>query len=104
LEVEIFGWSQREEGLNTSLCSLWEAFGNDSVLAAVRRRDEASRVLLYTSGREWVVHERYRAVRSRLRPMAMGLRLAHGPAWDALEQLLAELSSSRAGHTTGMRP
>lgn len=95
--VEVYCWFADTARLNESLLALWEMFGRDSVLVAIRRRNDVSRMLVYTAAREAVVHTRYYAVRGTLRPTAMGLRVVEEPGRDALGELLSSLDESPKG-------
>jgi hypothetical protein len=91
LGVEFYCWFGDVDKLNAGLRALWEGFGRDSILIAVRRKGDSCRVLAYTAAPEAMVHHRYLAVRSVLRPTAMGLRLVRKPGRDAVAELLASL-------------
>jgi hypothetical protein len=95
LRVEVLCWFEDLTVLNAGLCVLGDFFRHDSVLTAVSRRDDSTRVLLYTATWETVVTERCLAVRAVLRPTAMGLRAAREPGWDSFEAVLS---------TTGVTP
>ena len=82
LGVEVFCWFADLAKLNDALAILWRAFGHDSVLVAIRRKDDSIRVLVYTTAPEGMVHKRYLAVRQVLRPTAMGLRVVNEPTWE----------------------
>jgi hypothetical protein len=64
-------------------------------VAAISRRDDSTRLLLYTATWEAVVRERCLAVRAILRPTAMGLRVAEEPIWDSLDGVMSTLSARR---------
>jgi hypothetical protein len=108
LGVEVFCFCADLARLDDTLAALWRAFGGDSVLVAMRRRDDSVRVLLYTTAQEEMVHRRYLAVRGVLRPTAMGLRLVPEPTWDTLGELLASLEpkpeAAPAAPEDGARP
>jgi hypothetical protein len=91
LGVEVFCWFADLAKLNDALAVLWRAFGHDSVLVAIRRKDDSIRVLVYTTAPEAMVHKRYLAVRQVLRPTAMGLRVVDEPTWETLGELLSSL-------------
>jgi hypothetical protein len=91
LAVEVFCWYAELDKLNEALAVLWGAFGRDSLLVAMERKDGTVRVLVYTTASEAVAHTRYETVRGVLRPTAMGLRVVDEPAWDTLGELLTSL-------------
>lgn len=90
LRVEILCWFATIAALNSGLQVIRSSFQRDTVLAAMRRTDDATRVLLYTSVREPLVHERYFAVRAILRPTAIGLRLSRDTDWSALSAMVQD--------------
>jgi hypothetical protein len=93
--VEIFCWFEDLMKLNAGLHVIGDFFRHDSELAAISRRDDSTRILLYTATWESVVQERCLAVRTVLRPTAMGHRAANEPAWDSLEALLSTTKTSK---------
>ena len=87
MRVEVLCWFESIAATNAGLAVLQDYFHADSLLAVMRRRDDATRILLYTAAREPVVQERYLGVRAVLRPTAIGLRVAVDPRWDAFTSL-----------------
>jgi hypothetical protein len=86
--AEISCWFDDATGLRETLAVLYEHFGADSVLAAIRFQDNA-RLLLYTSAPHSAVHDRQSAARATLRPTAMGLRVLSDPRWEELHAFVA---------------
>ena len=84
LRVELLCWFANLDKTNAGLAVLHAYFRADSVLAAIWRRDDSTRILVYTAAREPIVQERYLGVRAVLRPTAIGLRVEADLAWDAL--------------------
>jgi hypothetical protein len=89
LRVEILSWFADLAATNEALRVVGDFFGRDSVLAAISRRDDSTRFLLYTAASDPVVQERYLGVRAVLRPTAIGLRAAREPAWESLAAIAA---------------
>src|SRR5262249_54895375 len=89
LRVEILCWFEDVAAVNAGLRVVGDFFGRDSVLAAISRRDDSTRLLLYTATWESVGQERYLAVRAILRPTAIALRAAREPAWESLAAIVA---------------
>jgi hypothetical protein len=87
MRVEVLCWFASIAAANAGLVVLHDYFHADSVLALMRRRDDATRILLYTAAAEPVVQERYLGVRAVLRPTAIGLRVAFDPMWDSFSSL-----------------
>ena len=87
LRVEILCWFESIAAANVGLAVLHDYFHADTLLAVMRRRDDATRILLYTTAREPVVQERYLGVRAVLRPTAIGLRVDVDPRWEAFTSL-----------------
>jgi hypothetical protein len=100
LRVEILCWFEDLVALNAGLRIVGDFFRRDSVLAAISRRDAATRLLLYTATWESVVQERYLAVRSILRPTAIALRAEWEPAWPSLASVVSATArrSTQATH------
>ena len=88
LRVEILCWLDDVLALNAALGLLHDHFRRDSVLAAVRRHDNATRFVLQTAAREALAHQRCDAVRAALRPTAFGLRVALEPDWSSVTELV----------------
>ena len=88
LRVELLCWFADTAKVNVGLEIVRDSFHHDTILAAVRRTDDATRLTLYTGASEAVVHERYFAVRAVLRPTAIGLRVISDAKWEALCALL----------------
>jgi hypothetical protein len=88
LHVELLCWFADTAKVNVGLQIVRDSFRHDTILAAVRRTDDTTRLTLYTGAREAVVHERYFAVRAVLRPTAIGLRITSDANWAALRALL----------------
>ena len=101
LGVEVFCWFAEVDNVNAGLRALWQAFGRDSVLVAVRCQGHACHALVYTAVSESVVDRRYLAVRDVLRPIAMGVRLVRGPGWKGLAELLSSLQPEPVGPRVG---
>lgn len=87
LRVEILCWFDDGAALNAGLEVLHDYFHADSFLAAVRRRDNATKVLLYTAASEAFVDDRYLGFRAVIRPTVVGLRVALEPTWASLTEL-----------------
>jgi hypothetical protein len=88
LLVELLCWFADTPELNEGLRIIRASFGHDTVLVAVRRTDDATRLSLYTRARETEVRDRYLAVRAALRPTAIGLRVTADAGWRAFHALL----------------
>jgi hypothetical protein len=89
LRVEILCWFEDLPKTNVALRVIGDFFRRDSVLAAISRRDDSTRVLFYTAAGEPIVQERYLAVRMVLRPTAIGLRASVEPTWASLADVAA---------------
>lgn len=94
--VEILCWFDDVEAMNAGLQIMRAYFWVDTVLAAIRRRDDATRCILYSRAGECAVHERYFAIRARLRPTAIGLSVALEPGWESLAEILPQDSWGKA--------
>jgi hypothetical protein len=91
--LEIHYWYADTVKLNDALFALWLAFGNDSVLVAIHRRNGTSRLLVYTAAsREAAQARYYNTIRPGIRPPIMGLRIFEQRRWDALTELLSARS------------
>ena len=101
LRVEVLCWFESLHSMNAGLAVMYDHFHEDSVLVAMRRRDDATRIVLYTAARESVVHERYLGVRAVLRPTAIGLRMAHESAWESFGAVLD--AAGRGEHRPSLR-
>jgi hypothetical protein len=97
LRVEILCRFEDLRDTNLGLRTAGDFFQRDSLLAAVSRVDDASRVLLYTATWESIVRERFLALRAVLRPTAIGLRVATDPLWRSFRELTAFAERSASG-------
>jgi hypothetical protein len=86
-------YSSNTDKLNEALLAFWRAFGHDSVLAAIHRKDGVSRLLLYTAAPQDVADRRFYTVRQLLRPPSIGVRLLVEPGWDALVELMSSVKN-----------
>ncbi len=88
LLVELLCWFADTPSLNEGLGVVGASFGRDTALVAVRRTDDATRLILYTRARVAEIHDRYFAIRGALRPTAIGLQLTPDAGWRAFHALL----------------
>jgi hypothetical protein len=92
LRVEVLCWLDSLPCVEEALAALWPLFRSDATLVMVRRSDNATRLVLYTSAREATVRDRLAVARAHLRPWAFGAQVSSDPDWSALQRVLAATS------------
>jgi hypothetical protein len=83
LRVEISVVEHYQQTLN----QIEIAFFGDSMLAAIMRRYDTCRFLVYSAASDTVAYERCRDIRDALRLTSMGCSVGLDPGWSSLDDL-----------------